>query len=149
MDLNYEFYIDATPEEVWHTLVSPEGTRKSFFGCVINSTFKVGDPYEYVGPGNEGDETVQVYGTILFYEPHKVLSYTEHPGPSYQVKHKELESRVTFTLEPVGGCTKLTLENDQWTENHPAYENSKKHWWMMLSNIKTVTETGKSLDLGW
>ncbi|WP_274364021.1 SRPBCC family protein [Paenibacillus thermotolerans] len=148
--LKYEFYIGAGLDEVWSTLVQPEGTRKTFFGCVLNSTFKPGDPFEYVGPGNDGDETVHVYGTILAYEPNKLLSYTEHPGPSYYPdKHGELESRVTFTLETVGQCTKLTLVNDRFTENHPSYENAKSHWWMILSNIKTVAETGKTLDFGW
>ncbi|WP_144939153.1 SRPBCC family protein [Paenibacillus sp. 32O-W] len=149
MDLKYEFYIGAAPEQVWDAFVSPEGTRQTFFGCVIRSTFRPGDPYEYVGPGNDGEETVHVYGSILAYEPYKVLSYTEHPGPSYHSNHAELETRVTFTLEPVGGCTKLTLVNDQWKADHPSYENAKGHWWMILSNIKTLAETGKTLDFGW
>lgn len=150
MELKYEFYIGAGLDEVWSTLVSPEGTKKTFFGCVLNSTFKPGDPFEYVGPGNDGDETVHVYGTVLAYEPNKVLSYIEHPGPSYYPdNHGALESRVTFTLETVGQCTKLTLVNDGFTDNHPSYENAKSHWWMILSNIKTVAETGKTLDFGW
>ncbi|NDI36890.1 SRPBCC family protein [Chengkuizengella sediminis] len=148
-NLKYEFYIDAQPEQVWNTLVSPEGTRKTFFGCVINSTFKEEDSFAYVGPGKEGDETVHVYGKILAFEPNKVFSYMEHPGSSYHANHEELESRVTFTLESVGKCTKLTLVNDQWTANHPAYQNAEQHWWMILSNIKTVTETGNVLDFGW
>jgi uncharacterized protein YndB with AHSA1/START domain len=149
MELKYEFYIDAQPEEVWNTFVSPEGTRKTFFGCVIKSTFIKGDSFEYVGPGNDGDDIVHVYGKILAYEPHKVLSYIEHPGPSYAPNHEELESRVTFTLETVGKCTKLTLVNDQWTANHPSKKNAEGHWWMILSNIKTLAETGRTLDFGW
>ncbi|ASS73687.1 polyketide cyclase [Tumebacillus algifaecis] len=149
MDLNYEFYIGADKERVWEVLVSPEGTRHTFFGCVINSTFEVGAPFAYVGPGSDGEETVHVYGTILAYEPQKLLSYYEHPGPSYSADHEKLQSRVTFSLEQVGGCTKLTLVNDQWTEGHPSHENAKQHWWMILSNIKTFAETGKTLDFGW
>ncbi|MDF2958366.1 MAG: polyketide cyclase [Paenibacillus sp.] len=147
--LKYEFYIGAEPEKVWDTFVSPDGTRKTFFGSVIKSTFKAGDSYEYVGPGNDGDETVHVYGTILAYEPHKVLSLIEHPGPSYYSNHEELESRITFTLETVGACTKLTLVNDNWSAGNPSYKNAEGHWWMILSNIKTLAETGKTLDFGW
>ncbi|GIP38900.1 ATPase [Paenibacillus sp. J31TS4] len=149
MELVYEFYIGAAPERVWEVLVSPEGTRQTFFGCVLRSTFETGAPFEYVGPGNDGDETVHVYGTIREYEPNRVLSYVEHPGPSYSQGHASLESRVTFTLQPVGGSTKLTLVNDEWTPDHPSFANAKNHWWMILSNIKTVAETGKALDLGW
>lgn len=149
MELKYEFYIDATPEQVWNTLVSPKGTRSTFYGCVIKSTFKEGDAYEYVGPGNEGDETVHVYGEILAFEPNQMFSFTEHPGPAYSSDHARLESRITFTLETVGKCTKLTLINDQWTPDHPSFESTRGHWWMILSNIKTYTETGRTLDFGW
>ncbi|XEC94751.1 SRPBCC domain-containing protein [Paenibacillus tarimensis] len=148
MELKYEFYIGATAEEVWKVLLSPEGTRHTFFGSVIKSSFAVGDTIAYIGPGNEGEETVHVYGKILAYEPHKTFSFLEHPGPSYHANHEELESRVTFTLETVGKCTKLMLVNDGWTENHPSLANAEGHWWM-ISNIKTYTETGKTLDFGY
>jgi len=148
-ELKYEFYIDAEPERIWHALISPEGTRAIFFGCVLESTFEVGEPYKYVGPGSEGDETVHVYGNILVYEPYSVMSYTEHPGPSYNPNHAALETRVTLTLEKVGGCTKLTLINDRWPEGHPSYENTKSSWWMIMSSIKTYVETGKALDYGY
>lgn len=147
--LQYVFYIGAKPEDVWQVLVSPEGTKATMFGCVIRSTFEVGSPYEYVGPGNDGDETVHVYGKVLQYEPNRVFSTTEHAGPSYRENHAELETRVTITLEPVGACTKVTLVNDQWPDNHPSREGTEQSWPMILSNIKTYAETGKTLDLGW
>jgi uncharacterized protein YndB with AHSA1/START domain len=149
MELKYEFYIDAPAEKVWDVLVTPEGARAIFFGCELRSSFKVGDPYTYTGPGKDGEETVHLYGKILAYEPNKLLSCTEHPGPSYRDNHAELESRMTYTLETVGKCTKLTLVNDQWTPDHPSFEDTKGHWWMTLSNIKTYAETGKTLDFGW
>ncbi|ANE46887.1 polyketide cyclase [Paenibacillus swuensis] len=149
MDLRYEFYINATREDVWHALISTEGTKALLFGSVLKSDFNVGDSYAYVGPGNEGEDTVHVYGTILAYEPNVQLSLLEHPGPSYRENHEELQSRITFMLETVGQCTKLTLINDQWTENHPSRESTEKSWWMILSNLKTYVETGKTLDFGW
>lgn len=149
MELKYEFYIDGTREQVWDAFVSPEGTRKTFFNCVIRSTFEVGAPYEYVGPGADGDETVHVHGKILQHEPHQVLSYTENAGPSYREYDAELDTRVTFTLETVGSCTKLTLVNDQIKPDHPSLQNAESSWWMILSNIKTFVETGKTLDFGW
>lgn len=148
MELKYEFYLNAEPRKVWNALVSPEGTQKIFFGCVIKSTFKKGESIQYIGPGNDGDETVHIYGQILDYEPYKVLSYLEHPGPAYRSNHAELESRVTFSLEPVGTSTKLTLVNDEWSENHPGIKNAKEAWWMILSNLKTFVETGKTIDFG-
>lgn len=149
MDLKYEIYIGATPEEVWQVFVSPEGTKAIFYGCILDSTFEIGAPYAYIGPGADGDETVHVYGNVLAFEQNRLMSYTDHPGPSYRENHAELETRVTLTLETVGNCTKLTLINDQWSDNHPSYENTKSSWPMILSNVKTYVETGKTLDFGW
>jgi uncharacterized protein YndB with AHSA1/START domain len=147
--LHYEFYIGASPEKVWDVLTSPEGTRATFFGSELRSSFEVGEPYAYVGPGNDGEETVHVYGKVLAYEPQKTLSLSEHPGPSYYANHEELESRITFTLEPVGNCTKLTLVNDQYTPDHPSRAKAADSWWMVMSILKTYAETGQTLDLGW
>ncbi|NOU92027.1 polyketide cyclase [Paenibacillus sp. LMG 31456] len=149
MDLKYELYIGAKPEDVWQIFIEPEATKAIFFGSILKSTFEIGAPYEYIGPGNDGEETVHVYGTVLEFETNQRMSYTEHPGPSYRENHAELETRITLTLETVGSCTKLTLINDQWPENHPSYENTKTSWPMILSNIKTYAETGKALDFGW
>lgn len=148
-DLQYVTYVGASPEAIWKLLVEPEGTKQIFFGSVLRSTFEIGARYEYVGPGNDGEETVHVYGNILEYEPYSRMSYTEHPGPSYRENHAELETRVTMTLETVGGCTKVTLVNDRWPEGHPSYESTANSWPMILSNIKTLAETGKTLDFGW
>ncbi|WNQ11096.1 SRPBCC family protein [Paenibacillus aurantius] len=148
-DLKYVMYIGAKPEKVWEAFVSPEGVKALFFGCRLESTFEVGAPYRYVGPGNDGDETVHVYGEVLAFEPGRIMSYTEHAGPSYRENHAELETRVTLTLEEVGGCTKLTLVNDRWPDSHPSYENTKESWPMILSNAKSYVETGKTLDFGW
>lgn len=149
MDLIYHYYIAAKPEDVWQILISDEAVRQVFFGSTIRSSFEVGDDYAYVGPGNDGDETVHVYGKVLAFEPNRTFSYSEHPGPSYHANHAELETRITFSLEPVGECTKLTLVNDHWPDNHPAYEKTQETWPVVMSNIKTYAEMGKTLDLGW
>lgn len=149
MELKYVMYIGSTPEKVWNILISPEGTKAAFFGSVIRSTFEEGSDYEYVGPGNDGDETVHLYGKVLKFEPHKVHSFEEHPGPTYYPNHAELKSRFTFTLEPVGETTKLTLVNDQWSDNHPGFNKAADTWNIVMSNIKTFAETGKTLNFGW
>ncbi|TFE25946.1 SRPBCC domain-containing protein [Cohnella luojiensis] len=151
MELKFVLYVGASPEKIWETLTQPEGTKATFFGSVIRSSFEEGSSYEYVGPGVDGDETIHTYGKILTFEPNKVFSCLEHPGPSYRPNHAELTTRITITLEPVGetNTTKMTLVNDQWTENHPSFETTAENWPMILSNIKTFAETGKTLDFGW
>ncbi len=147
MELHYEFYIGASPEKVWDSFMSPEGVKKIFFGSEFRTGGKVGDSFEYIGPGPDGNETVHLYGEILEFEEGKILSLLEHPGPSYQKMHAELVSRITFKLEKVGECTKLTLTNDRWTKDHPSYQATKESWPVVLSNIKTLAETGETLAL--
>lgn len=147
--LEYVFYIGTKPEQVWDVLVHPEKSFEAFLGGVIRSSYKLGDDIEFVGPGADGEETVHIYGKVLECEPNRILSYTDHPGPSHYANHAEMESRVTLTLEPVGSCTKLHLVNDQWTENNPLIHKTEQYWWMILSNIKSIAETGTSLDFGF
>jgi hypothetical protein len=54
-----------------------------------------------------------------------------------------------MTLEPAGDCTKLTLVHDRWPENHPSFESTQQSWPIILSNLKTFAETGKTLNFGW
>jgi uncharacterized protein YndB with AHSA1/START domain len=149
MDLKYVIYIAAKPEVVWQALTGEEGVKHIYFGCRLETTFQVGDDYAYIGPGSEGDNTVHVYGKILTYDPIKTLSISEHAGPSYRDNHADYETRVTYNLEAMGACTKLTLINDQWPADHPAYSNTQEAWPVVISNLKSFVETGKSLDLGW
>ena len=81
MELKYEFYIGAGLKKYGIFSSLQRGHVKFLFGSVLQSTFEIGSDYAYVGPGNDGDETVHVYGKILAYEPEKLISCTEHAGP--------------------------------------------------------------------
>lgn len=147
-ELKYEFYIAGTPAQVWHSLVAPEQVKQIYYGSVILSSFKTGELLEYVGPGAEGDKTVHVYGTLLEYIPEQVLSFTHKVGPSYLKGEEPYESRITWRLEPVGACTRLTLIHDDWHPDDPLYTASDSAWWQILSNLKTLVEIGHTLDFG-
>lgn len=95
-ELHYEFYIGGTPEQVWETLISPEGTKQIYYGSVIQSTFKEGELLEYVGPGEDGDETIHVYGTLLEFTPQKAFRFTHKVGPSYHKGTERYESRISW-----------------------------------------------------
>ncbi|WP_028530977.1 SRPBCC domain-containing protein [Paenibacillus sp. HW567] len=145
-ELKYEFYVGGTPAQVWQSLIAPEQVKQIYYGCVIRSSFKRGELLEYVGPGAEGDGTVHVYGTLLEYIPEQVLSFIHKVGPSYLKGGEPYESRITWRLKPAGGCTKLTLTHDGWHPDDPFYAASDSAWWQILSNIKTLVETGRTLE---
>lgn len=146
MDLKYEFYIGAPPERVWQALVSEPDTKKIYYGSALRSSFEAGAPFQYVGPGPEGKDVVHIRGKVLKYEPNKVFQHSYIVGDTYIPGHEKFESHVTYELEPLGNCTKLTVTHDHWTEGDPAYENTAKGWWKLLCSIKTLVETGKPLD---
>lgn len=147
-ELHYVFYIDGTPDKVWDTLISPQGTKQIYYGSVIRSTFKEGELLEYIGPGEDGDDTLHVYGTIIEFTPQKALRFTHNVGPSYYKGQQRYESRISWLLEPIGECTKLTLIHDDWQAGDPSYTGSSSAWWQILSNTKTLVETGHTLNFG-
>ncbi|GGG00556.1 hypothetical protein GCM10010912_51790 [Paenibacillus albidus] len=147
-ELKYDFYVGGTPEQVWESLISPEMVKQIYYGSVIRSSFQIGERFEYVGPGAEGPETLHVFGTLLELTPQKALRFTHKVGPSYLKGGENHESRISWLLEPVGGCTKLTLLHDEWHPDDPSYGPSDNAWPQIMSNIKTLVETGRTLDFG-
>jgi uncharacterized protein YndB with AHSA1/START domain len=141
-------YVGATPAKVWAALVAKDGLWQAWYGAWIESSFKVGERLEFLGPGTDGDKTVHIYGEILVFEPGKTWSFIEHPGPSYKPDHAQLRSRTTYTLEPAGDCTKLTTVVDQWSPNHYGIEKAEAGWSALVSILKTYVETGKILNIG-
>ncbi|WP_170206116.1 SRPBCC domain-containing protein [Klugiella xanthotipulae] len=143
----YVIYIAATPERVWRAFVDDVDVRAVWWGCVLRTTLQPGTGYEYVGPGADGDETVHVWGDILEATPGERLVMTEHPGPSYNPEGAERSSRMVFTMDAVTShLTKLTVLNDQWSEAHPGYEETKDTWPLLMSSIKSYVETGSALS---
>jgi hypothetical protein len=57
---------------------------------------------------------------------------------------REGTSRVTWEIESVGASCRLTVTHDQLKEgaNNQLYGG----WMMILSTLKTLLETGESLD---
>ena len=135
-----EIFINASTETVWNAWIDPQAFFKSFFGAEIRSSFQIGEAIEYVGT-HEGQEAVHIYGKVLEYEKEKVLAYTDHPGPMYSDNHAKLESRVRVVFEQKGPLTRLSVTNDQFSENNPMQEEAKQ-WYLILSNLKTYVETG-------
>ena len=125
-DLTYVFYINGALEQVWQALVSPEASKKIAFGSELQSTFEVGSRLRWVGPGRDGEQTVHIYGDVLSFEPNRRFSYTCRVGEAYGAEHKDFESRVTYTLESAGPCTKLSLVHDQWSGRQPCVRGNSR-----------------------
>lgn len=145
-DFEMTTYIAADPEQVWQAITGEEGSRAVMWGSALRGELSAGSRYEYVGPGQDGDETVHVYGEVLAVEPGRLLQLSEHPGPTYRENHAELRSRMTWRLEPAADAlTKVTFTNDEWSEGHPAEAETADTWPLVLSSFKSWIETGRAL----
>jgi len=145
-DFEMTLYVAAEPQQVWEAITGDEGSRAVMWGSTIRGELAAGERYEYVGPGQDGDETVHVYGEVLAAEPGTLLQLSEHPGPTYRENHAELRSRMTWRMDRAGdGLTKLTFTNDEWSEGHPAEAETAETWPLVLSSFKSWIETGRAL----
>lgn len=145
--ITVETTIQASTEKVWAAIIEPESVKAIFMGAVIESSFKVGEPIAYVGPGVDGERTTHVYGKILAFEPERKFSLTHYAGTSYHPQAANYESRIIYTLTPDAESTKVTLVHDQWIDGDPSYEGSKQAWPFLMQQLKSLVETGEVADL--
>jgi uncharacterized protein YndB with AHSA1/START domain len=135
----FEIYIKTTPERLWEAITDPEMRARYSFGVQTNSDWTEGSTYRSGVPGvidiAEG-ENVEV-------DPPRRLVQTMTALWSEEVKAVGA-SRVTWEIEPVGTSCRLTVTHDELPDD----ANSEVYggWPMILSGLKTLLETGESLD---
>ncbi|SFE20291.1 Uncharacterized conserved protein YndB, AHSA1/START domain [Paenibacillus catalpae] len=139
----YTTYIAATPEKLWEALTSSEYTEKYFFGSSIQSDWQVGSSITYSRNGEVTD-----YGVILKCELLRLLSFTW----TYVVDKavREQPSKVTFALTTLDSAVKLTLKHEDLlpadiVDQEDTFEGINNGWPAILSNLKSLLETGKTL----
>jgi uncharacterized protein YndB with AHSA1/START domain len=135
----FEIYIKTTPERLWEAITDPKMRAKYSFGVETDSEWTEGSSYRGSVPGvidiSEGEN--------LEVDPPHRLVQTFTALWSDEVK-AEGPSRVTWEIEPVGTSCRLTVTHDQLAEN----ANSELYggWMMILSGLKTLLETGETID---
>ncbi|MDH6193983.1 uncharacterized protein YndB with AHSA1/START domain [Mycobacterium frederiksbergense] len=137
----YQLYIKASPEEVWAAITKPEIVAKFFHGARVDSTYEVGSKLRSLSPNG-----TDVWGdnTILECDPPRRLVHTWSSLYDPELA-AEPESRVTWEIEgEKEGLSRLTLIHDR-LEQSPKTAAHIKGWSYILSNLKTVIETGESL----
>ncbi len=137
----YELYIKASQDDVWDAITNPEIVAKFFHGAQVESTYEVGTKLRSLSPDRS-----QVWGenTILECDPPRRLVHTWRSLYDPELE-AEPESRVTWEIEAqAGSFSKLTLIHDRLGDS-PKTASSVRGWSYILSNLKTVMETGESL----
>lgn len=147
MNLYFTFYIRASLDTIWQIITGPQ-SKDIFYGAEIQSKFEINSTVEYIGPGRNGESTRHIYGKVLDYQENKLFKMTSNVGEVYRPGLPAYESIITYKLEDLGFAVKLDIIHEGWHKEDPSYDNTKNNWWLMLSNIKTLAETGKPLVIG-
>ncbi|AZN39599.1 SRPBCC family protein [Paenibacillus albus] len=139
----YTTYIATTPERLWEALTSGDFTEQYFFGSRIVSDWNEGSQVTYSRGGEVTD-----YGTIMKCEPNRLLSFTWNYVADKSGRAEP--SRVTFQLVPMKGAVKLTLKHENLNpsdivDRDDTFEGLNNGWPAILSNLKTLLETGRTL----
>jgi uncharacterized protein YndB with AHSA1/START domain len=141
-ELEYTFFIRATPAQVWAAITDPDMTSRYFYGSRIESTYEPGSPIR----GIAGDgATVMSDGEILAADAPRFLQYSWRAlfDPACA---DESASRVTCSLEPQeDGTVCLTLRHDRLDDAPVTAANVAVGWSYILSGLKTLVETGEPM----
>jgi uncharacterized protein YndB with AHSA1/START domain/DNA-binding transcriptional ArsR family regulator len=149
----YTTYINTTPAQLWQALTDPAFTRR-YWGTVFETDWRAGSQmtWEYAGVTIVDPEQV-----VLESDPFKRLAYTwqsitpefaKAVGFSDEYLQKvaaERRSRVAFEIEPMGEKVKLTVVHDDFDEGSTMLESISGGWPAVISNLKTLLETGETL----
>src|SRR5689334_11791971 len=102
--------INVPASKVWEALTNREILKKYYFGADIISDWKVGSPIIYKGEWK--GKAYEDKGTILVFEPEKLLVATHWSPLSGVPDSPENYHKVTYELSEQGRATKVTLTQD-------------------------------------
>lgn len=150
-------FIKATPEAIWEAITRPEWTRRYGYHSIADYDLRPGGAY--VGRATAemqemGMPEVVVDGEVIECDPPRRLVHTWRFLWSEEIA-AEGPTTVTFDIHPMGGgVTRLTVTHElpdapQTTAMVAGeVENAGGGWAYVLSDMKTLLETGAALEAG-
>jgi uncharacterized protein YndB with AHSA1/START domain len=126
---------------LWKALIDPEFTRKYWAETWQESEWKPGASWRIMIP----DGHVADSGEVLEIEPHRrlVLKWRNEFRPELKA---EGYSRLTYQLEKEGNSVKLTVIHEIDKEGSKFIEVVSSGWPHILASLKSLLETGESLE---
>ena len=133
----YVTYIRTTPEKLWSALTDAEFMKQYWLGHHCESKWTAGSPWRMVS----GSGAVTDAGEIIESDPPKrlVIRWTHQQSPELKA---EGESRCTMELAPNGASVKLSITHTIEREPSKLIAAVSGGWPMILSNLKSLLETG-------
>ena len=139
----YVTYIASTPEKVWAALIEPEFTRQ-YWRHENVSDWKPGSTWAHTRSDGESGKVDVVGKVVEVARPRRlVITWARPSEPEATAR----SSRVTFELETVGASVRLVVTHDELDADMA--RSISTGWPMVLSNLKSLLETGKPLPKFW
>jgi uncharacterized protein YndB with AHSA1/START domain len=152
----YTTLIGTTSAKLWQALTDPAFTRRYRRGLEFETDWKPGSTITFrnLALALVIADPEQV---ILESDPYRCLSYTWHSftddwARAYKIAPEfyssvaaERRSKVAFDIEELSGTAKLTVVHDGFEPGSTYLERIARGWPVVLSNLKTLLETGDVL----
>ncbi|MFB8276104.1 ArsR/SmtB family transcription factor [Nocardia colli] len=150
----YTTFIKTTPEKLWQALTDSAFTKR-YWGASFDTDWRPGAEMVWHQQDWSSKDPEQV---VLEADPYTKLSYTWHTfDPAFAAAFemnpddvaawgREPRSQVSFELEQAGDTVvKLTVVHDGFPPNSAVLEGISGGWPSILSNLKSLLETGEVL----
>jgi uncharacterized protein YndB with AHSA1/START domain len=155
----HRVYINATPEAIWEAITSPEWTAKYGYHASAEYDLKPGGKYRAVATPemqSMGMPEELLDGEVIEADPPRKLVQTWHALWDEGVAGEQ-PTRVTWDIEEEddGGITRLTVTHElegapihaEQVSTEAKLREGGGGWSWILSDLKTLLETGKSLEV--
>ena len=137
----YVTYIATTAEKAWNALIDPELTERYWAHHHNVSDWKPGSAWQMIDRSD--DDCVDIEGIVLENDaPRRLVVSWAYPRDA---ANPAAHSRVTYQIEPIGDIVKLTVTHDDLEPDSPMLRGISDGWPVVLSNLKTLLETGERL----
>jgi uncharacterized protein YndB with AHSA1/START domain len=137
----YVTYIRTTPEKLWSALTDDaEFMKRYWFGVYCESQWTAGASWKMVSV----DGSISDAGEILEAEPPKrlVIRWQHQKRPELKA---EGASRCTIELEPIESAVKLSITHTIEVEPSTLIVAVSGGWPKVISNLKSLLETGSAV----
>jgi uncharacterized protein YndB with AHSA1/START domain len=137
----YIIYIRTTPQKLWEALTTPEFMKQYWYGVVAETDWRPGSSWKLILPDGRTADT----GEILEADPMKrlVIKWRNEFKPELKA---EGYTRCTMEIEQDGDIAKLSIVHEIDMPNSKTIEAVSGAWPRILSNLKSLLETGEVLS---
>jgi uncharacterized protein YndB with AHSA1/START domain len=156
----YRVYIKTTPQAIWDAITKPEWSQRYGYGGRVEYDLRPGGSYRALSSESMrsmGAPEVAVDGEVIEADPPHRLVQTWRMCMDDDMAAEGF-TRVTHEIDPAGeGVTRLTVIHDLTgapklqllLSGGMAGQGAGGGWSWVLSDLKSLLETGSPLGGGW